>query len=154
MVELGEHCHTHIIPRLKKVIDDEDKGGITQVTLPPKTASLAEMIEPKQGEKRWKSYQGPSTHWNSSSRRYAWVLDGQSLAAFSKILGLAGQTLHNWVKADRQGRLQGQGAPVNPEQMERARLAELPGAPVQPQRVPREAQARANAPHRSRQTHQ
>jgi adenine-specific DNA-methyltransferase len=30
MVELGEHCHTHIIPRLKKVIDNEDKGGITE----------------------------------------------------------------------------------------------------------------------------
>jgi adenine-specific DNA-methyltransferase len=30
MVELGEHCHTHIIPRLKKVIDHEDKGGITE----------------------------------------------------------------------------------------------------------------------------
>ncbi|MBZ5239763.1 site-specific DNA-methyltransferase [Pseudomonas aeruginosa] len=29
MVELGEHCHTHIIPRLKKVIDGEDPGGIT-----------------------------------------------------------------------------------------------------------------------------
>jgi adenine-specific DNA-methyltransferase len=30
MVELGEHCHTHIIPRLKKVIDGEDNGGITE----------------------------------------------------------------------------------------------------------------------------
>lgn len=30
MVELGEHCHTHIVPRLKKVIDGEDKGGITE----------------------------------------------------------------------------------------------------------------------------
>ncbi|MDO8541193.1 MAG: site-specific DNA-methyltransferase [Opitutaceae bacterium] len=29
MVELGEHCHTHIIPRLKKVIDGADAGGIT-----------------------------------------------------------------------------------------------------------------------------
>lgn len=29
MVELGEHCHTHVIPRLKKVIDGEDTGGIT-----------------------------------------------------------------------------------------------------------------------------
>jgi adenine-specific DNA-methyltransferase len=29
MVELGEHCHTHIIPRVRKVIDGEDKGGIT-----------------------------------------------------------------------------------------------------------------------------
>lgn len=30
MAELGEHCHTHIIPRLKKVIDGEDEGGITK----------------------------------------------------------------------------------------------------------------------------
>ncbi len=30
MVELGEHCHTHIIPRLKKVIDGEDAGGVTE----------------------------------------------------------------------------------------------------------------------------
>jgi adenine-specific DNA-methyltransferase len=32
MVELGEHCHTHIIPRLKKVIDGEDPGGVTEST--------------------------------------------------------------------------------------------------------------------------
>jgi adenine-specific DNA-methyltransferase len=31
MVELGNHCHTHIIPRLKKVINGEDLGGITKV---------------------------------------------------------------------------------------------------------------------------
>lgn len=31
MVELGEHCQTHIIPRMKKVIDGEDGGGITEV---------------------------------------------------------------------------------------------------------------------------
>ena len=30
MVELGEHCKTHIVPRLKKVIDGEDQGGITK----------------------------------------------------------------------------------------------------------------------------
>ena len=30
MVELGEHCHTHIIPRLRKVIDGADPGGVTQ----------------------------------------------------------------------------------------------------------------------------
>lgn len=30
MVELGEHCHTHIIPRLKKVIDGTDQGGISK----------------------------------------------------------------------------------------------------------------------------
>ncbi len=32
MVELGEHCHTHIVPRLQKVIDGQDPGGVTQTT--------------------------------------------------------------------------------------------------------------------------
>lgn len=30
MVELGDHCHSHIIPRLQKVIDGEDQGGISK----------------------------------------------------------------------------------------------------------------------------
>ncbi len=30
MIEMGEHAHTHIIPRLKKVIDGDDPGGITE----------------------------------------------------------------------------------------------------------------------------
>ncbi len=30
MVELGEHCHTHIVSRLKKVIDGDDQGGISK----------------------------------------------------------------------------------------------------------------------------
>lgn len=30
MVELGNHCQTHVIPRLKKVIDGEDVGGVTE----------------------------------------------------------------------------------------------------------------------------
>jgi len=29
LVELGEHCDTHIVPRLRKVIDGDDPGGIT-----------------------------------------------------------------------------------------------------------------------------
>ncbi len=29
-VELGKHCHTHCIPRMKKVIDGEDQGGISK----------------------------------------------------------------------------------------------------------------------------
>jgi len=33
------------------------------------------------------------------------VKGGQSLAAVSKILGIAAQTLHNWVKAERDNRL-------------------------------------------------
>jgi len=30
MVELGEHCQTHILPRVKTVIDGSDTGGITE----------------------------------------------------------------------------------------------------------------------------
>ena len=30
MVELGEHCHTHVIPRLQSVINGEDQGGISK----------------------------------------------------------------------------------------------------------------------------
>lgn len=30
MIELGEHCQTHIVPRLKKVIDGEDLGGVSK----------------------------------------------------------------------------------------------------------------------------
>ena len=30
MVELGDHCETHIVPRLRKVIDGDDAGGITE----------------------------------------------------------------------------------------------------------------------------
>lgn len=31
MAELRDQCETHIIPRLKKVIDGEDKGGVTEL---------------------------------------------------------------------------------------------------------------------------
>ncbi len=30
MVELGEHCDTHIVPRMQKVIDGTDQGGISK----------------------------------------------------------------------------------------------------------------------------
>lgn len=30
MAELGDHCETHIVPRLNKVIDGDDPGGITE----------------------------------------------------------------------------------------------------------------------------
>ncbi|HVT47217.1 MAG TPA: site-specific DNA-methyltransferase [Vicinamibacterales bacterium] len=32
MIELGNHCQTHIIPRLQKVIDGQDPGGVTDST--------------------------------------------------------------------------------------------------------------------------
>ena len=30
MVELGDHCETHIVPRLKKIVDGEDQGGASK----------------------------------------------------------------------------------------------------------------------------
>ncbi len=55
------------------------------------------------------------------------VESGQSQAAVARTLGLVEQTLFNWVKASRQGRLKGADSkPVSAEQMEIARLrAEL-----------------------------
>jgi transposase len=52
---------------------------------------------------------------------------GQSISATAKILGLSEQTLHNWIKVERQGRVAGRTAKtVSTEQMETARLrAEL-----------------------------
>ncbi|MGJ1550105.1 transposase, partial [Ralstonia solanacearum] len=50
------------------------------------------------------------------------VKAGQSMAAVGATLGVANQTIYNWVKADREGRLSGADSkPVSPEQMELAR---------------------------------
>jgi len=32
MIELGEHIHSHIIPRMRKVIDNADPGGVTEAS--------------------------------------------------------------------------------------------------------------------------
>ncbi|PRX19636.1 transposase [Paraburkholderia sp. BL18I3N2] len=54
------------------------------------------------------------------------VRGGQSMAAVAKILAISPKTLHNWVKADAAGKLNGAGKQTSPEQMEIARLrAEL-----------------------------
>ncbi len=55
------------------------------------------------------------------------VNTGLTLTAAARSLGMSDQTLFNWVKAHRQGRLTGADTkPVTPEQMEISRLrAEL-----------------------------
>lgn len=51
------------------------------------------------------------------------VQAGQSIAAVARTLGIVDQTLCNWVKAPRQGRLTGADSkPVSAEQMELTRL--------------------------------
>ncbi|GHU14709.1 hypothetical protein AGMMS50225_27100 [Betaproteobacteria bacterium] len=58
---------------------------------------------------------------NSKAKRARYT---QGMAAVAATLGLSEQTLYNWVKADREGKLTGAGnKPVSPEQMERARLS-------------------------------
>ena len=50
------------------------------------------------------------------------IAAGQSVAVVSAVLGVAGNTLHNWIKAQREGKLGGPGSkPVSAEQMELAR---------------------------------
>ena len=55
------------------------------------------------------------------------VHSGRSIAAAARTLGVVDQTLFNWVKADRQGKLNGADSKsVSAEQMEISRLrAEL-----------------------------
>ena len=55
------------------------------------------------------------------------VESGQSIAAVARTLGVVDQTLFNWVKAKREGKLKGADSkPVTAEQMEISRLrAEL-----------------------------
>ena len=55
------------------------------------------------------------------------VESGQTLAGAARSLGLVDQTLHNWVQAERQGKLKGaEKKAVSAEQMEISRLrAEL-----------------------------
>ena len=51
------------------------------------------------------------------------VKEGLTVGAAAKELGLVEQTLRNWVKAAKSGKLNGVGAkPVTPEQMELSRL--------------------------------
>jgi transposase len=53
----------------------------------------------------------------------AQVAGGRKISAVAKELGMSEQTLRNWVKAAKDGKLNGAGAkPVTPEQMELTRL--------------------------------
>jgi len=51
------------------------------------------------------------------------IAAGRRPAEVAREIGLVAQTLHNWLKAHREGRLgHGQAVKVSPEQMEIARL--------------------------------
>ena len=61
MVELGEHCHTHIIPRLQKVIDGEDKGGSPRPSTGRAAAASATTVWRRRCWKRTSGATGSST---------------------------------------------------------------------------------------------
>ena len=62
------------------------------------------------------------------------VNNGQTIAAAAHTLGMVDQTLFNWVKAQRRGKLRGlDSKPVSAEQMEISRLrAELARVKMEP----------------------
>ena len=54
------------------------------------------------------------------------VQAGQSIASAARALGVVEQTLYNWVKAQRLGKLTGADSkPISAEQMEISRLSRL-----------------------------
>jgi len=80
--------------------------------------------------KKLKAPRPPNASYTAEFKQQAVQLvdDGQSAADVARLLGLAPQTLHNWVKSARGGGEVPAGAarPVTAEQMEIARLrAEL-----------------------------
>lgn len=100
---------------------------MSQVTLPPKNVSLAECFNSsKENVKMTKTTRARYTlEFKQEAVRL--VEGGQSIAAAARTLGVVEQTLFNWVKAQREGKLSGADSKVvSAEQMEISRLrAEL-----------------------------
>jgi transposase len=72
------------------------------------------------------------------------VNGGQGVAAVARELGMSEQTLRNWIKASREGKLAGPGSKaITPEQMELSRLR------AENQRLKREMEILKNRPHGS-----
>jgi len=66
----------------------------------------------------------PKTRYTEEFKAAAQLIDaGRRPAEVAREIGVVEQTLHNWLKAHREGRLgHGQVVKVTPEQMEIARL--------------------------------
>jgi adenine-specific DNA-methyltransferase len=53
-IELGEHCHTHCLPRLKKVVDGTDQGGISRIVHTPSPSREGNKKVPSsEGKQGW-----------------------------------------------------------------------------------------------------
>jgi transposase len=91
--------------------------------------SKADRTQPALGD----VLQGQHQSLVSGSRPVRLVRGGQATFSVARTLGISGQTLHNWVKAEAAGRLREiAGKTVSAEQMEIARLkAELAKARIE-----------------------
>src|SRR3989338_3170777 len=60
-IELGEHCHTHCLPRLKSVVDGTDQGGISKIIHTPDPSQSGNEPTPnpsQEGNKKIPSSEG------------------------------------------------------------------------------------------------
>ncbi|GJQ23821.1 MAG: site-specific DNA-methyltransferase [Candidatus Brocadia sapporoensis] len=60
-IELGEHCHTHCLPRLRKVVDGTDQGGISKIVHTPGSSQVRNEPTPspsQEGNKKVPSSEG------------------------------------------------------------------------------------------------
>ena len=107
--------------------EDEFYNRHLDVTLPLENESLAEWFNT--GKESRNDEDGEVSRYTLEFKQEAvrLVQSGQSMAAAGRSLGVAEQTLFNWVKASRERRLSGADSkPVSAEQMEISRLrAEL-----------------------------
>ena len=82
-----------------------------ELTLPPENVPLAECLNASKEYGNGKDSAGAlhaarcTLEFKQEAVRL--VTGGQSIAAAARSLGLVEQTLFNWVKADRQGKLKG-----------------------------------------------
>ena len=90
--------------------------------MPPKNVSLAECCNASKENANGKdSKSALHARIQAGARRLAQA--GQSIAAAARTLGVTDQTLFNWVKAQRQGKLAGpQSKAISTEQMQISRL--------------------------------
>ena len=51
-IELGEHCHTHCLPRLRKVVDGTDQGGISKIVHTPGSSQVKKEPTPSYAQLR------------------------------------------------------------------------------------------------------
>ena len=74
-IELGEHCHTHCLPRLKSVVDGTDQGGISRIVHTPRGNEPTPYPSQEGNMKKNPSHEG-NKQVPSSEGKQGWVGGG------------------------------------------------------------------------------